>query len=54
MVNRLLSSTIAFLSYIGSGPAKGLEGSRYGKTDNGDLTAIMAEVVDGGSQRVDA
>lgn len=30
-------------SYIDSGPAKGLEGSRYGTTDNGDLTAIMAE-----------
>lgn len=30
-------------SYIDSGPAKGLEGSRYGKTDNGELTAIMAE-----------
>ena len=30
-------------SYIDSGPAKELEGSRYGKTDNGDPTAIMAE-----------
>lgn len=36
----------AVRSYIDSGPAKGLEGSRYGKLDTGDLTAIMAEAVD--------
>ena len=40
---RIPASPKVLCSYIDSGPANGLEGSRYGKTDNGDLTAIMAE-----------